>query len=288
MVTNASGLNRPVDTIGATDWIAVGELISLLIPLLDQAHKRGWINWGGCNERPRNFNCRFSEADVLNDLDGMAKRGVIVARKDPLKGNSAAISCEANQPVTFVSPGTDSHITREWQMLATEVDRARTYLVPLIERQGQYDAAAEWKFSEGRLTPIEAAERLKLIGESREAFVTRLAKAARAGEIPAFAPGQRVRRAYTPVDAGRSPWNFEDEFYPSDLDDWIKGHESHIRFRFDLRMDARMVALADSYNAIVKRGEKPSRRSVADESGFDRGLVGKKWAELERRVNLPK
>jgi hypothetical protein len=92
---------KSYETIGEIKWITIHELIARTI--LRQAHERGWIRWDGPNERPRNFNNRPSEADVLQHLDDMAKGGVIVACQDPSKGDLGAILCEPLSPSTYSS-----------------------------------------------------------------------------------------------------------------------------------------------------------------------------------------
>jgi hypothetical protein len=274
----ANNSNKSYDTIGGTEWITVRELIALIIPKLREAHKRGWAHWGGANERPRNFNARLSKDDVHQQLDDMVKHGAFVDCQDPSKNALEAML-----------PGTDRHISQECKVRKTDVDRVIVCLIPMIEIQGQRDAAAEWKKTEQRLTPIDVTGQLKLIPESKEAydFATKLAKAAWAGEIPAFAPGRRVRRVYTPEEIQRSPLNFVDEFYRTDLDDWFKNNEPRNTIRFDPPMTEMMSKMVTAFKRVLQRGRRPSARNVGSEVGKNHSFVSKHWAEIQRRANDP-
>jgi hypothetical protein len=201
-----------------------------------------------------------------------------------------------------------AHISRDWEVPATDIDRARDCLVLWFERGGLHDAAVHWLRHEGRLTASDAARHMKESGECEEAFVAKFVNAARSGEIPAYAPGQLGRRVYSSEDANREIIEFVDEFYIHDLNNWIEKNEPHIKFRLTSQLrsggelhqsglspfstepdlsDLQLIDMLESYSEIYQeRRRAPSQRRVASRSGYDRGTVRKRWAEVTRFGDL--
>ncbi|TDN68791.1 hypothetical protein [Paraburkholderia sp. BL10I2N1] len=89
---------------------------------------------------------------------------------------------------------------------------------------------AEERRALGRYTLNDAGKAIAATGERFEALIEKISSAARRGDLPMHAPGERARYEYLDDKPVRP---FYEEAYWNDLNTWPENHEPRITFRFD-------------------------------------------------------
>lgn len=116
---------------------------------------------------------------------------------------------------------------------------------------------AEERRALGRYTLNDAGKAIAATGERFEALIEKLSSAARRGDLPMHAPGERARYEYLNEKPVRP---FYEEAYWNDLNRWLENHEPRITFRFDAR---HVEANASAVNSQVANAAEPVTEACA-------------------------
>lgn len=103
-----------------------------------------------------------------------------------------------------------------------------------------YESQEKAKREAGRYTIREAAELLQQhAGERADSMVEKLSKAAFAGTLPMYRPGENARLDYAGPDWRQCVRDFYEEAYWDGLNAWLKESEPRITWRFPAPVEDR-------------------------------------------------
>jgi hypothetical protein len=118
-----------------------------------------------------------------------------------------------------------------------------------------YESQEQAKRNAGRYTIREAAELLQqYAGERADSMIEKLSKAASAGVLPMYCPGENARLDYDGFDWRQCVRDFYEEAYWDGLNAWLDANEPRIAWRFP--SPAGNTVCEAQFSASSKEGPK--------------------------------